>query len=88
MTLLYEKLKTIQNRHNELLTKRKEIIMDEFERKKSIAEEMVKKKSNDIIKSRNVISYYKNNIKTYKTFMLQFADIYVSIENAINGKLT
>ncbi|KAL4120892.1 hypothetical protein QTP88_013503 [Uroleucon formosanum] len=84
VTLLYEKLKTIQNRHNELLTKRKEIIMDEFERKKSIAEEMVKKKSNDIIKSRNVISYYKNNIKTYKTFMLQFADIYVSIENAIN----
>lgn len=88
MTLLYEKLKTIQNRHNELLIKRKEIIMDEFKRKKSIAEEMVKKKSNDIIGSINVISSYKNNIKTYKTFMLQFADICVSMENAINGKLT
>jgi len=85
---LYEKLKTIQNRHKELLTKRKEIIMDEFKRKKSITEAIVKKKSNDIIASKNVISSYKNNIKTYKTFMLQFADINVSIENAINGKLT
>ncbi|XP_060869210.1 cytoskeletal protein Sojo-like [Metopolophium dirhodum] len=84
VTLLYDKLKTIQNRHNELLTKRKEIIMDEFKRKKSIAEAIVKKKSNDIIASRNVISSYKNNIKIYKTFMLQFADINVSIENAIN----
>lgn len=85
---MYEKLKTIQNRHKELLTKRKEIIMDEFKRKKSITEAIVKKKSNDIIASKNVISSYKNNIKTYKTFMLQFADINVSIENAINGKLT
>jgi len=87
VTLLYDKLKTIQNRHKELLTKRKEKIMDEFKRKKSIAEAIVKKKSNDIIASRNVISSYKNNIKTYKTFMLQFADINLSIENAINGKL-
>jgi len=62
--------------------------MDAFKRKKSIAEAIVKKKSNDIIASRYVISSYKNNIKTYKTFMLQFADINVSIENAINGKLT
>ncbi|CAI6342927.1 unnamed protein product [Macrosiphum euphorbiae] len=84
VTFLYEKLKTIQNIHNELLTKRKEIIMDEFKRKKSITETIVKKKSNDIIASKNVISSYKNNIKTYKTFMLQFADINVSIENAIN----
>lgn len=88
MTFLYEKLKTIQNIHNELLIKRKEIIMDEFKRKKSITETIVKKKSNDIIASKNVISSYKNNIKTYKTFMLQFVDINVSIENAINGKLT
>jgi len=87
VTLLYDKLKTIQNRHKELLTERKEKIMDEFKRKKSIAEAIVKKKSNDIIASRNVISSYKNNIKTYKTFMLQFADINLSIENAINGKL-
>eukprot|EP00102_Acyrthosiphon_pisum_P015061 XP_008185449.1 PREDICTED: uncharacterized protein PF11_0213-like isoform X2 [Acyrthosiphon pisum] len=84
VTLLYEMLKTIQNRHNKLLTKRKEIIMDEFKKKKSIAEAIVKKKSNYIIASRNVISSYENNIKTYKTFMLQFADINVSIENAIN----
>ncbi|XP_060849905.1 uncharacterized protein LOC132928954 [Rhopalosiphum padi] len=83
VTLLYEKLKINQNRHNELLTKRKEIIVDEFNKKKTTSEAIVRKKSNDIIGSRNVIASYENNIKTYKKFILQFTDINVSIENAI-----
>jgi len=86
VTLLYDKLKTVQNKHDELLTKRKEIITDEINRKKSIVEAMIKKKSNDIIVSRNVVESYKNNINTYKTFKLQFEEIYVSIEKTINGK--
>jgi hypothetical protein len=86
VTLLYEKLKINQNRHNELLTKRKEIIVDEFNKKKTTSEAIVRKKSNDIIGSRNVIASYENNIKTYKKFILQFTDINVSIENAIKGK--
>lgn len=83
---MYEKLKTIENRHNKLLINRKKTIMDEITKKKSIAETIVKKKSNHIIKSRNVISSYENNIKTYKNFILQIVDINVSIDNAINGK--
>ncbi|XP_022171863.1 uncharacterized protein PFB0145c-like [Myzus persicae] len=84
VTLLYDKLKTNQNRYDELLTKRKEIIMDEIKRKKSIVQTIVKKKSNDIIGSRNVIASFKNNIKTYQTFKQQISNINVSIENAIN----
>ncbi|KAE9538792.1 hypothetical protein AGLY_005374 [Aphis glycines] len=83
VTLLNEKLKKIQNRHNELLTKRKEIIVDEIKKKKTTSEIIVKKKSNDIISSRNLIVSYENNIKTYKKFILEFADINVSIEKAI-----
>jgi len=79
-------LKTIQNRHDELVTKRKEIIMDEIKRKKSIVEAIIKQKSNDIIGSRNVIESYKNNIKTYKTFKQQISNINTSIGSAINGK--
>lgn len=86
MKLLYDKLKTIQNKHDELLTKRKEIITDEINRKKSIVEAMIKKKSNDIIVSRNVVESYKTNINTYKTFKLLFTEIHVSIEKTINGK--
>lgn len=86
MTLLYEKLKKIQDRHNELLTKRKEIIVDEIKKKTTTSEIIVKKKSNDIIGSRNLIVSYENNIKTYKKFILEFADINVSIEKAIKGK--
>lgn len=85
MTLLHEKLKKIQDRHNELLTKRREIIVDEI-KKKTTSETIVKKKSNDIIGSRNLIVSYENNIKTYKKFILEFAVINVSIENAIKGK--
>ncbi|CAH1737278.1 unnamed protein product [Aphis gossypii] len=83
VTLLYEKLKKIQDRHNELLTKRKEIIVDEIKKKTTTSEIIVKKKSNDIIGSRNVIASYENNIKTYKKFILEFADINISIEKAI-----
>jgi len=85
VTLLHEKLKKIQDRHNELLTKRREIIVDEI-KKKTTSETIVKKKSNDIIGSRNLIVSYENNIKTYKKFILEFAVINVSIENAIKGK--
>lgn len=60
--------------------------MDEIKRKKSIVQTIVKKKSNDIIGSRNVIASFKNNIKTYQTFKQQISNINVSIENAINGK--
>ncbi|XP_026807495.1 LOW QUALITY PROTEIN: myosin heavy chain, non-muscle-like [Rhopalosiphum maidis] len=83
VTLLYEKLKINQNRHNELLSKQKDFIVDEFNKKKTTSEAIIKKKSNDIIGSQNVIASYEDNLKTYKKFILQFTDINVSIENAI-----
>lgn len=85
---MYEKLKTNENKHNELVINRKEIIMDEIKRKKSTARAIVKTKSNNIVGSRNVIASYENYIKTYKTYIPQLVDINASIENAINGRQT
>jgi hypothetical protein len=83
---LYEKLNTVMNNYNELLVKRKEIIMDQFKRKKSDLDAIEKEHSKKIIGTRNVIKFYKSKMPIYKQFVEQFKDLVTSNEIVKKGE--
>lgn len=83
---LYEELNTAMINHNELLVKRKEIMMDQFKRKKNDLDAIVKEHSNNIIRTYNVIKFYKNKMPIYKKFVVQLKDLAISTKMVNNGE--
>lgn len=83
---LYKELNTAMNDHSELLEKRKEIMMDQFKRKKSDLDATVKEYSNKIIGSCNVINFYTDKMPIYKKFVKQLKDLAISKEIIKKGK--
>lgn len=86
MAVLYEELNSIENKRGYLLMKRKEILLDQFNRKRRSLETLIKNKSQCLVWTRNTVTSYENKKNVYKQFIIRLKDINVSIENANNGK--
>lgn len=65
---------------------RREIMLDLFNKKKYGMETIVRKKSKNVVKTRNVITTYENKIHIYKLFIMQLKCLNKSIEKSDNGK--
>ncbi|VVC44337.1 Guanylate kinase/L-type calcium channel beta subunit,P-loop containing nucleoside triphosphate [Cinara cedri] len=88
VAVLDKEIETIEKNHNDLLTKRKEIMMDKFNKKKSTMEMTMKEKSQIISGIHNTITSYKNKIKTYSQFEICLKDINLSLDNNNNDLLS
>lgn len=84
--LLNDKLQTVENKYNELITKRKEIITNHFNRKNNVMKEKAKKNVEIINEVRNMITSHEKKTKMYNQFIHQFTDLNDAIEVVNNGK--
>lgn len=84
--LLNDKLQTVENKYNELITKRKEIITNHFNRKNNVMKEKAKKNVEIINEVRNMITSHETKTKMYNQFIRQFTDLNDAIEVVNNGK--
>lgn len=85
MSTLLENLKTAKNDYDEIHNKRKEIVMDQFNRKKSAMEAITKEKSQSFVNTRDKMLLYEDKMKTYEQFLMHLKDFDTSLENAKNG---
>jgi len=88
VAFLYEELNSIEKKRGYLLVKRKEILLDKFNRKKRSMEISIKNKSQCLAGIRNTITSYENKKNAYKQFIIRLKDINVSTENVYNGEYT
>lgn len=59
---------------------------EQVERKKRDIETTIKKKSDKVIETSNVIKFYKNKMPIYKQFVEQLKSLAVSKENVKKGE--
>lgn len=85
MAIIYKELNTVENKRDYLLMRRKEILLDQFNRKKSSMETLIKKKSQCLIETRNTIKSNENENNVHKHFLMRLKDINVSIESTNYG---
>lgn len=86
MTVLYKEMKTIKKSYSALIIKRKQIMIDKFNKKKCAMEVEIREKLQNIVRITHNTTCYKNKIKTYGQYENNLKELNMSLENSYIGK--